>query len=191
MSTEGSGHGDPRHADRQARWQARYTELSGSALPPVHDLLQAWVRAPQQGTALDLACGRGQDALYLARCGYVTEAWDSAEAAIAALRPLAAGVALHAEVRDVLRAPPKEQSYDCIHVANFMARPIFSRLVAALRSGGLLVYATWCGSYRGRGPRDPDFRAGPGELATAFAALTCLHYQEDEERVAGVWRRPQ
>jgi len=183
--------GSPPAEDGQARWQARYTELAGTPLPPVHALLRAWVRAPQQGLALDLACGRGQDALYLAQCGFVTEAWDNAEAAIAALRPLASGLTLRARVRDVLAAPPEEHSFDCIHVANFLARPLFPRLTAALRPAGLLIYETWLGDFRGRGPRNPEFRAEPGELAAAFASLTPLYYREDSERVAGVWRRSE
>ncbi|WP_049784598.1 class I SAM-dependent methyltransferase [Acidithiobacillus caldus] len=109
--------------DRRARWRSRYSELADTPLPPAHTLLQRWVQAPQQGTALDLACGRGQDALYLARCGFDTEAWDLAEPAIAELSERAQGLCLRARVRDVLAEPPAESTFDCLHVANFLARP--------------------------------------------------------------------
>jgi len=175
--------------DRRARWRSRYSELADTPLPPAHTLLQRWVQAPQQGTALDLACGRGQDALYLARCGFDTEAWDLAEPAIAELSERAQGLCLRARVRDVLAEPPAESTFDCLHVANFLARPIFPQLVAALRPGGLLIYTTWAGSPAGRGPKDPAFRAAPGELAAAFASLTVRLYREERERVTGVWQR--
>ncbi|MHB1203068.1 MAG: class I SAM-dependent methyltransferase [Acidithiobacillus sp.] len=175
--------------DRRAHWESCYAEAASTA-PEALPFLSAHAHElPASGRALDLACGRGGNALFLARHGLQTAAWDYAESAIAGLARAATGLPLQAECRDVIAQPPAPESFDVIVVAHFLHRPLFPALAAALRPGGLLFYETWCGPYAGRGPQNPAFRLAPGELAAAFPALSLLQMQEDTDRAAGLWRR--
>ncbi len=173
---------------RQARWNACYAQSASTEAPPL-PLLQAQAALlPTTGMALDLACGRGGNALFLARQGLETWAWDYAESAIAALRQAAIGLPLHAECRDVLAQPPEPGTFAVIVVAHFLHRPLFPVLAQALTPKGLLFYETWAGPYAGRGPQNPEFRLRPGELQTAFPELTLLTLQEEADRASGLWR---
>ncbi|MHB1532954.1 class I SAM-dependent methyltransferase [Acidithiobacillus sp.] len=175
--------------DRHAHWQACYAEVAPTAPEALPFLIAHAQELPASGRALDLACGRGGNALFLARHGLETWAWDYAESAIAGLARAASGLPLHPECRDAIARPPDPESFDVIVVAHFLHRPLFPALAAALRPGGLLFYETWCGPYAGRGPRNPAFRLAPGELASAFPTLTLLQIQEDTDRATAFWRR--
>ncbi|MDR7928659.1 methyltransferase domain-containing protein [Acidithiobacillus thiooxidans] len=176
--------------DRQARWNNCYARSDPQQAPPLPLLKAQAALLPAQGKALDLACGRGANALFLARRGLETWAWDYADPAIAAVQQAAAGLSLHAQCRDVLAQPPEPDCFDVIVVAHFLHRPLFPILAQAIKAHGLLFYETWAGPYAGRGPQNPDFRLRPGELNHAFPGLKLLMLEEDADRSAGVWRAP-
>ncbi|WP_226819098.1 class I SAM-dependent methyltransferase [Acidithiobacillus montserratensis] len=176
-------------AQRQQRWNTCYADRAAQVAAPLPLLKAQAGMLPTTGSALDLACGRGGNALFLASQGLETWAWDYAEAAILALQQQAViQPRLHPEYRDVLTQPPPAASFDVIVVAHFLHRPLFPILARALKPEGLLFYETWAGAYAGRGPQNPDFRLLPGELEKAFAGLQLLAYQEDEDRAGGAWK---
>ena len=114
---------------RRDRWQQRYLDADGGAPMACAVLLEHACLLPPEGRALDLACGRGGNALYLARHGLSTEAWDYAPAAVDGLNALAAKqrLDLTALQRDVEKRPPEPDSFDVIAVRNFLCRPIAPR----------------------------------------------------------------
>lgn len=175
---------------RHQRWNACYAQSDPTEAPPLPLLKAQAALLPTQGTALDLACGRGGNALFLARRGLDTQAWDYAESAVAALQQEALGLTLQVQCRDVLLQPPQPGVFDVLVVAHFLHRPLFPILARALTPHGLLFYETWAGPYAGRGPQNPDFRLRPGELKTAFPQLELLVLQEETDRSGGVWRAP-
>src|SRR3569832_2422999 len=59
----------------QDRWDARYRE-AGLPGAPATVLLENAHLLPREGTALDLACGLGANALLLAERGLTSHAWD-------------------------------------------------------------------------------------------------------------------
>lgn len=137
---------------------------------------------PAGGRALDLACGRGGNALALARAGLETFAWDSAPAAIDALATYArsSGVTIHGEVRDVAAAPPEPGRFDVIVVSHFLERTLAPALVDALRPGGLLFYQTFTRArVTDRGPRNEQFRLAENELLSLFSTLRLRFYREE------------
>ncbi|AEM49265.1 Methyltransferase type 12 [Acidithiobacillus ferrivorans SS3] len=174
--------------EKWAHWDACYAQVGAVEPEPLPFLAAHADWLPAGGRALDLACGRGGNALFLARRGLETEAWDYAESAVAGLRERAVGLPLQVQCRDVIAQPPAPESFAVIVVAHFLHRPLFPALAAALRPGGLLFYATWAGAYAGRGPQNMAYRLDLGELAGAFPGLILLELQEDVDRAAGVWR---
>lgn len=162
------------------KWDARYRE-AGEPMP-ARVLSENLHLLPARGCALDLACGLGANALLLARCGLESFAWDSSPVAIEKLRAAAAaaGVAVHAELRDVVAQPPEPQGFDVIVVAHFLDRGLAPALVAALRPGGLLFYQTFTRARGGAsGPRNPDYLLRENELLRLFSALQPIVYREE------------
>lgn len=137
---------------------------------------------PSTGLALDLACGRGANSLFLAEHGLTVEAWDLADVAIDGLdrEARSRGLPIAARVRDVERQPPQRERFDVIVVSHFFSRPLCPHLSSALRAGGLLFYQTWT---RARvddsGPRNSDFRLADNELLDLFAPLRTRVYREE------------
>ena len=60
------------HADRD-KWDKRYREGSYGTRTYPSELLAEWLPQLQKGRALDVACGAGRNALYLAAAGYVVD----------------------------------------------------------------------------------------------------------------------
>ncbi|MBA1148535.1 methyltransferase domain-containing protein [Ectothiorhodospiraceae bacterium WFHF3C12] len=163
-------------------WEAHYRGAAEDEPQPAQVLAWNAHLLPAAGRSLDLACGRGGNALLLARHGLETLAWDSAAAAIDALRALAAaeGLAIQAEVRDVVRHPPAPDGFDVIVVSRFLERELAPALIAALRPGGLLFYQTFTRQrVSDRGPRTEGFRLDDNELLTLFSPLRVRYYREE------------
>ena len=76
-------------AERQ-RWDQRYRDGSYRARPHATELLQKWQPKLPRGRALDIACGAGRNALYLAALGYEVDAVDIAPYALERARQAAA-----------------------------------------------------------------------------------------------------
>ncbi|MBI1733041.1 MAG: class I SAM-dependent methyltransferase [Gammaproteobacteria bacterium] len=137
---------------------------------------------PPGGDALDVACGRGGNALLLAVRGLSTCAWDISTVALAALNKLAAdaGVHIHTECRDVTTDPPEPAGRDVIVVSHFLDRPLIPHLIAALRPGGLIFYQTFVrDAVDAFGPSNPDYRLGANELLALFRPLRILAYRDE------------
>ena len=137
---------------------------------------------PRSGIALDLACGRGANALLLAEAGLKVLAWDRSAEELARLRNAAAarGLAIEAERRDVVARPPCADSVDVIVVSRFLDRSLMPALQAALRRGGLIYYQTFIdAAVSDRGPRNPDYRLRDNELLTLLPDLRLVVYREE------------
>ena len=154
---------------------------------------------PRQGRALDVACGRGRHALWLAARGLTTHAVDRDAAAVAAVAREARrrGLAVRAEVMDLERgsAAIERAAYDLIVVFHYLHRPLFPALVAGLRPAGVMVYETFTRAQASRGkPTNPAFLLQEGELLELVRPLEVLRQREgdyDGRLVASVIaRRP-
>ena len=170
-------------ATRQC-WDQRYSEtLTGQ--PPATVLSAHLHLLPATGTALDLACGLGANALLLARQGLATWAWDISPVAITRLDEYArkAGLAIHTEIRNVVLRPPEPARFDVIVVSRFLERSLAPALQAALHPGGLLFYQTFTKTRTGEGeatgPRNPDFLLDDNELLHLFKPLRVRFYREE------------
>ncbi len=75
-------------ADRD-KWDTRYRQGSYQARTHPTELLAEWLPQLPRGRALDVACGAGRNALYLAEAGYEVEAIDISRVALERLRETA------------------------------------------------------------------------------------------------------
>ena len=116
------------------------------------------------GAVLDLACGQGRHARYLASLGYSVEAVDRDGAALAALAGVA-GIATRCADLEAAAWPYAAECFDGIVVSNYLHRPLIAGLLASLRPGGVLIYETFAlGNEKLGRPSNPEFLLRPGEL---------------------------
>lgn len=131
------------------------------------------------GRVLDLACGSGRHLRWLAAQGFVVTGVDRDEAAVAPLRDSAEIV-----VADIEGGPwpLAGRCFDGIVVTNYLWRPLFPAVRAALAEGGLLLYETFAHGQQLVGkPSRPDFLLQPGELLQLAAGLRVVAFEDGFE----------
>ena len=165
--------------DQREKWDRRYADALETP-PPIAVLTENAHLLPKRGRALDLACGLGGNALYLARRGLHVSAWDLSPVAIAALAASARGLDLAAEARDVTAHPPPADRFDVICVGHFLERALCRQIADALRPGGLLFYQTFTRERVDEGgPSTDRFRLETSELLSLFPGLILRFYRDE------------
>lgn len=170
-------------ADRE-KWERRYAEGSYEARTHPSRLLVDWlpkISKPDAARALDLACGAGRNALYLAAEGYSVDAMDISSVALArgAARAAELGVEVNWIETDLDQAAISADRYDLVLVARYVNRGLSGALAEALREGGHLIYEQHLVTDREvSGPQNPEFRLRPNELLGMFRGLRVLYYRE-------------
>lgn len=166
-------------ADQQ-RWDERYR--AGAYSERTHPSVFLTERLPALGLtagarALDLACGAGRNALYLAAEGFAVTGIDGSAVALerAAARS-AADADIHWEVADLEQGLPSGLGYfDLIVLVRYVNAPLLASLPAALRPGGvLLVEQHLMSTQPVGGPGRDTFRVSRNELRSAVPQLTCV-----------------
>ena len=130
------------------------------------------------GRVLDVACGGGRHTRNLAGLGYQVEAVDRDVAALSRLEG-AAGVTTRVADLEGGAWPYAAGQFDAVVVTNYLHRPLFPHLLAALAPGGVLIYETFAaGNERYGSPQNPDFLLQPGELLkVAHGHLEVIAYE--------------
>lgn len=185
-------------------WDRRYTEHEQA-----HEHL--WSAAPNRvlvveiddlppGRALDLACGEGQNAIWLAAQGWDVVGVDFSEVAISRARARAEreGVDVRFVCADLLEYAPERASYDLVlllflHLGAAERRTVLGRATEALAPGGtlLLVGHDLANLTEGvGGPSDPSVLYSAGDVVADLPDLEIeraeqtLRELEGEERPA-------
>lgn len=153
-------------------WDQHYSSASEIDFTPASLLMQvADLLAP--GDALDLACGPGRNALYLAQLGWRVTAVDASAVAIRMLRERAAGLPIEPIRANLERGEftIDRDRYDLICDFHYLQRDLFPAIREGVRPGGVFA-----GAIRLTG----SFRMEPGELRAEFAGWKILFYSERE-----------
>jgi len=128
------------------------------------------------GAVLDVACGAGRHARWLAKLGFEVDAVDRAPELFTSPPP---NVALLGADIEGGPWPYAGRRFDAIVVTNYLHRPLFPRLAAALAPGGVLIYETFAQGNETVGkPSRPDFLLAHGELLQAYATLRVVAYED-------------
>ena len=143
-------------------------------------------------TVLDVACGRGRHARWLEARGFRVTGIDRDPEALA-LCGAGERIACDLEAGDPRDAwPLGDRRFAAVVVTNYLHRPLFPLLVAALASGGVLLYETFAtGNQRFGSPRNPAFLLDDGELLARCAGLSVVAFEDglvDHPRPASVQR---
>ncbi len=166
--------------DRE-QWNTRY---AGSGLvwtAEANRFLIAEVAGLDPGRALDLACGEGRNAVWLAEWGWTVSAVDFSDVGLAKASQLAAerGVSVEWIDADLLEFVPRPGAFDLVavlylHLPAGERREVLARAAAAVAPGGRVLVVghdttnltDGCG-----GPQDPAILFTPGEVAGELPGL--------------------
>ncbi|MBC6441110.1 MAG: methyltransferase domain-containing protein [Rhodospirillales bacterium] len=153
-----------------------------------HDASQApsdWITrfaplVPPDGAVLDLAAGGGRHSRHFLERGHSLTAVDRTIEGLHDLLNADRAEVLEHDLEDGSPLPLPERIFDGVVVTNYLYRPILPDIVAAVASGGILLYETFAlGNERFGRPRNPDFLLKPGELLDAVAGhLRVLAYED-------------
>jgi SAM-dependent methyltransferase len=166
------------------KWNERYR--SGSYVAREHPtaLLAQWAPRLPIGKALDVACGAGRNALFLAAAGHTVDAVDISDVAIERARGLAADRRLQvhffaADLDGDPNAVLPATSYDLIVWVRYVNTLLMPCLLERLAAGGhLLCEQHLITTAEVVGPNSEEFRLQPNELRHSAGNLDVLHYSE-------------
>jgi SAM-dependent methyltransferase len=174
---------DQRHlaADLERRSRER-----APTFPEPSPLVERIAKRLPPGRALDLACGRGRDSLWLARRGWSVTAVDGSPAAIEIVRRDAAafGLAAQGAVLDARAADLEKHEFtiapsawDLILICGYFQPDLYAPAIKGLVPGGVIVATALlaeAGEHR--------YRVAPGAFERYFAGLEILHSRERHSR---------
>jgi SAM-dependent methyltransferase len=143
----------------------------------------AWVRrfahlVPSGGPVLDLAARGGRHARFFAGRGHPVTAVDLRLDAMADLARDPRYELVQADL-ETAPWPLGDRRFAGIVVANYLHRPLLTRVIEALAPGGVVIYETFAAGQGQFGrPSNPDFLLRPNELLDHFAPhLTIVAYE--------------
>ncbi len=166
-----------------AGWEEKYRAgESGQEHAPTILLVETLANVPP-GTSIDLACGAGRNAIYMAEHGWDVTAIDGSESAIELVRTRSAarGLKVESHVRDLTARDfmLPEQAFDLVVIAYYLQRDLFAKAKVAVRVGGIVLAIAHTPE---RGETWNEKRTAPGELRSFFAGWEILWDYEGPSR---------
>lgn len=138
------------------------------------------------GRALDLACGLGENSLFLGQLRYEVEALDISEVAIRHLQELVQNrqLSIHTHVCDLTKfndSKLKKHSFDLVIITYYLDRSIFPVIRSLLTKNGYFFMETF---YKSPLMKEegisPQYKLSSRELLEVFCDMKVLYYEENE-----------
>ncbi len=175
--------------DWNQRWEERGHHYQGGP----SGVLTAELASMPPARALDLACGGGRNAIWLAKHGWRVTAVDFSDTALDLARKLAAerGVEVEWVGADVREYEPEPGAFDLVlvcylHVPAAERRAVLARAASALAPGGTLVVLGHDLANLGTGapgPSNPSVLYTAGDLTTELDGLDVEKAEQIVRRV--------
>jgi 2-polyprenyl-3-methyl-5-hydroxy-6-metoxy-1,4-benzoquinol methylase len=167
----------------RALWEQRHAAEAGEIEPSpfLVEIFEQGAWAIRSGKALDLACGKGRNALYLAKRGFAVDAVDIAATALGEGRRRAQERGLSVDFRevDLDQWEPPDDQYDLILNIHFLDRSWVPKIKRSLKLGGHVIFETFLIDQRVLGhPKNPAHLLDHNELLRLFADFRVLLYRE-------------
>lgn len=169
-------------ADRQ-KWDERYRAGAYSNRDQPCEFVKQWIPKIPPGRALDVACGAGRNALYLAENNFTVDAVDVSAVGLARAESHAQdrGIAVNWIEQDLDAGFFGTDRYDLIVLIRYVNSTLLESLIKRLRPGGYLLCEEHLVTTADViGPQNPRFRVQPGELKAAAGALHIVFFEENQ-----------
>lgn len=143
-------------------WEESYKDDGATTFgtAPNPTIAERWPMFPPNASVIDVGCGEGKNALFLAQKGFAVDAFDISESGIAKLKRIAStnGITLNAWVQD-LRDFAFEKDYDVVTshgTLHFVTKPEWKDFILRAkqhtRPGGLHIMQIFTNAV----PASPD-----------------------------------
>ncbi len=161
------------------KWDERYKQGEHLNDKP-HPLVMEFAAKLKPGRALDMACGVGRHALYLAERGWQVTAVDSSNVAIEMLLERASKLSLQVDARvadlETGEFVIEPNNFDLIVNCCYLQRNLFPAISAGVKLGGCaLAVVAMVDDDPAVKPMNPAFLLQPGELRAKFDGWELLH----------------
>jgi SAM-dependent methyltransferase len=160
-------------------WDKKYASGKYSTGEP-HKLLALLTVNLLPGKALDLACGTGRHAIFLAAKGWQVTAVDSSRVGLEIARKCAAekNLAIDFQLADLEKGEfeIRPDSYDLICDFYYLQTDLFPKMKVGLRSGGIVMVVV---HIYGKDEEKRRFSLPEGKLPDFFSDFEILHYREN------------
>ena len=163
-------------------WDERWQQKKDETTPPADTWLIKQKKHFSKGTALDLACGRGRNSLFLAENGYQVTGIDSSSTALELLLASASAKNLNIEVQQhnlETGLPSLPDQFDLLLSFYFLQRNLFPHMQASIAPRGLFIGRSFCQTSTSGAVNDIIYE--PGELIELFSGWDILEYEEGIE----------
>ena len=176
-----------------ADWDDRYSRGEHIISEPM-PLMVRTAETLTPGRALDLACGPGRHAIFLAERGWKVTAVDGSRVGIELLKKNARehGVEVDARVADLEQNgfEIEREAYDLIGVFYYLQRDLFPQIRAGVAVGGVVIAAIhMIDESPDAHQMNEDYLLQPGELRTEFRGWQLMHDYEGTSTEGGHRRR--
>ena len=159
-------------------WDERYAGGKYSSAEP-HKLLIELTEKLPAGNALDLACGTGRHAIFLAEKRWNVTAIDNSRVGIEIARQRAKekGVQVDFRMADLEKGEfeIEPNAYDLICDFYYLQRDLFPQMKTGVKVGGIIISTI---HIYGVGEEEGNFLLKEGELRKFFQDFEILHYHE-------------
>jgi tellurite methyltransferase len=167
------------HNEQMTDWDERYRKGEHSDDKP-HPLILDFTAKLDPGRALDVACGTGRHAIWLAECGWTVTAVDSSRVALEFLQERARekSVAVRSVLADLEQHEfiVTPQSYELVVVCNYLQRDLFPSIRAGTCVGGIVIAIIAMVDHDPNiRPMNPAYLLNPGELRAQFEGWQVIH----------------
>jgi SAM-dependent methyltransferase len=183
---------------RREDWDQRYAEVENLWSTKPNRFLVGEVAELDPGRSLDLACGEGQNSIWLARLGWEAVGVDFSPVAIekARARALREGVDVLFVCHDLLEYIPEPEAHELVlvlylHLPADERRVVLDRSAGALAPGGTLVllgHDVLNATEGVGGPSDESILYTPDDIAAELPGLEIEKAERVLRDVAGADR---
>ena len=176
--------------DDKVRWDKQHGSVQGSteASDFLREIFAAEAWPIRRGRALDIASGKGRNALFLADRGFDVRAIDISPVALEEGRRRAAekNLAVTWQQADLEQIQLSEAAYDLVVNFNYLQRSLIPQIKTALRIGGYVIFETYLIDQPAIGhPKNPAYLLEHNELLNFFRDFRVLCYREGQFFEAG------
>ncbi|MGB9357457.1 MAG: class I SAM-dependent methyltransferase [Acidimicrobiia bacterium] len=168
----------------QQMWDGRYRERGAVWGSEPNRFLVDVASDLEPGTALDLGCGQGRNALWLASRGFTVTGLDLSPVAVGQAEEMAAELGVDATFKavDLMAWDPEGRVWDLVllaylHLPDAMRKAVHAAAVRAVAPGGrIVVIAHHLDNLESGtgGPSNPDWLFTQAQLADDFSSLTIV-----------------
>jgi len=163
------------------RWNRKYQDTAGQGrgvgVRAEPELVAHESMLSKRGLAVDLACGKGENAMHLAAMGYEVVACDFALSGLVQCLPAIRKQELpvYPLLCDITRYPFLPHTFDLVCVVRYLERALFDQIKRWLKPGGMLFYKTFNRQFLSIHPGfNPAYVIEPGELNERFSDFEIL-----------------